>query len=104
MNHVVVELKRLREEKGITLRALAPKLGIAFSSLNAYETGRADPPLSRVLDLAHELGASVVVDAERPYSYAQAALVLEIKVSAASMTDQQCETLLAMVRGLSRNR
>lgn len=42
-------LKKLREERGLTLRAVASALHIGASTLNEYEKGLTDPKTSKFL-------------------------------------------------------
>ncbi len=45
-------LKRLREEKGLSLRELADKTGISKSSLSDYENALSDPSLTNIIIIA----------------------------------------------------
>jgi transcriptional regulator with XRE-family HTH domain len=64
MSKLTDTLRALRESQGMTLRELAPKVGVSHQTLGHYETGTVDPPASRLEAWAAALGASVVV--ERP--------------------------------------
>ena len=59
MNIVGVNIKRLREDKDITLRVLAKKLGISASFLSQIETGKASPSLSTLKNIADGLQVTV---------------------------------------------
>jgi len=59
MKIVGVNLKRLREEKGITLRELAKRLNVSASFLSQVETGKATPSLSTLKDIANSLSTTV---------------------------------------------
>lgn len=55
-------IKRIREEKGITQKALADSLGIDFKVMSAYETGYRKLELAsfeRVCKIADALGCKV---------------------------------------------
>ena len=53
LHQFATRLKHLREEKNMTLRALAEKTGISKSSLSNYENATDDPALSVVITLAN---------------------------------------------------
>jgi transcriptional regulator with XRE-family HTH domain len=59
MNIVGVNIKRLREEKDITLRELAKKLNVSASFLSQVETGKASPSLSTLKGIADTLGTTI---------------------------------------------
>jgi len=59
MKIVGVNIRRLREEKGITLRALAKKLNVSASFLSQVETGKASPSLSSLKNIADTLLTTV---------------------------------------------
>jgi transcriptional regulator with XRE-family HTH domain len=59
MRIVGVNIKRLREAKGITLRALAKQLGVSASFLSQVETGKASPSLSTLKNIADTLSTTV---------------------------------------------
>lgn len=62
MTDILIEqLRDRRESLGLTLRGIAPEVGIAFNTLAAYEAGRVDPPFSRVRKLAAALGLRLQV-------------------------------------------
>lgn len=44
-------LKKIRAERGLSLRDVALAVGIAYSSLCEYENGLSDPPTSKFLML-----------------------------------------------------
>lgn len=52
-------LRRLREDRGLTLRALAKKAGVGFVSVHRIETGKQDPTLSMLVRLAKALDVTV---------------------------------------------
>lgn len=52
-------IKRLRFEKGISLRQMASDLDISFSSLNAYENGISDPTLRTARKIADYFGKTI---------------------------------------------
>ncbi|MFA5008104.1 MAG: XRE family transcriptional regulator [Candidatus Omnitrophota bacterium] len=59
MNIVGVNIKRLREEKGMSLRTLAKQLKISASFLSQVETGKASPSLATLKNIADSLQATV---------------------------------------------
>lgn len=59
MNIMGVNLKRLREERGITLRDLAKRLHVSASFLSQIETGKAAPSLSTLKNIADALQTTV---------------------------------------------
>ncbi len=63
-------LRRLREDRGWTMEALAFKSGVSISSLGRIELGRASAAWATVQQIADALGVSMgelgaAVDAER---------------------------------------
>ncbi len=63
-------MRRLREDRGLTLEALAFKSGVSISSLGRIELGRTSAAWSTVVQVADALGVSMgklgaAVDAER---------------------------------------
>jgi transcriptional regulator with XRE-family HTH domain len=63
-------LRRLREDRGLTLEALAFKSGVSISSLGRIELGRTSAAWATVVQVADALGISMgklgaAVDAER---------------------------------------
>jgi transcriptional regulator with XRE-family HTH domain len=59
MKIIGVNIKRLREERGITLRALARQLKVSASFLSQVETGKASPSLSSLKAIADNLQTTV---------------------------------------------
>jgi len=59
MKIVGVNIKRLREEQGLTLRALAKKLGISASFLSQVESGKASPSLSTLKSISDSLSTTI---------------------------------------------
>jgi transcriptional regulator with XRE-family HTH domain len=63
-------LRRARTSRGLSLRAVAKRLGVSPSLISQVETGRAMPSVSTLYALATELGISLdellFVDAHRP--------------------------------------
>ncbi|MCO8270415.1 helix-turn-helix domain-containing protein [Actinoplanes sp. TRM 88003] len=64
MDAFVVELRRLRNEAGLTLRELSLKVHVSDSSLSRYFTGQALPPWEVVATLA-DLGGGDHVELRR---------------------------------------
>ena len=59
MKFVGVNIKRLREEQGLTLRSLAKKLGVSASFLSQVEGGKASPSLVTLKAIADSLATTV---------------------------------------------
>ena len=59
MKIVGINIKRLREEKKITLRELSKKLKVSASFLSQVETGKASPSLVSLKDIANALQTTV---------------------------------------------
>ena len=59
IRRVAMRLKRLRDEQGLSQRALAEKAGISREYLARLETARQDPTLSTLEKLAKALGVKV---------------------------------------------
>jgi transcriptional regulator with XRE-family HTH domain len=54
-----LRLRQLREQKGLSVRALAEKAGVDFSAINRIELGKSTPKLSTLEKLAKTLGVSI---------------------------------------------
>jgi putative transcriptional regulator len=54
-----MRLKQLREAKGWSQARLAGEAGVSREYIARLETGKHDPPLSRVEKLAHVLGVPI---------------------------------------------
>ena len=52
-------LRAIREQRGVSLRALKKASGVAVSNLALYEAGEGDPRLSTLRKLAKALGITV---------------------------------------------
>ncbi|MFA5069347.1 MAG: XRE family transcriptional regulator [Candidatus Omnitrophota bacterium] len=59
MKIIGVNIKRLREEQRLTLRALANKLGISASFLSQVESGKASPSLSTLKNISDVLSTTI---------------------------------------------
>jgi len=59
MKIVGINIKRLREDKGMTLRAFAKQLNVSASFLSQVETGKASPSLSTLKNIADTLSTTV---------------------------------------------
>ncbi len=59
MQFVGINIKRLRDEQGLTLRALAKKLGISASFLSQVESAKSSPSLSTLKAIADALSTTV---------------------------------------------
>lgn len=53
-----MQLKRLREKKGLSVRALAAKASMSYTYVSNVENGKVDPSLSVLKRLAAALGIS----------------------------------------------
>lgn len=61
MDPLRAQLRRLREAAGMTQRQLAAAMGMAPTTIQAYEDGRVDIPLSRLRLFAQHLGLTLEV-------------------------------------------
>ena len=59
MKIVGINIKRLRDDQGLTLRALADKLEISASFLSQVENGKASPSLSTLKSISDALSTTV---------------------------------------------
>jgi transcriptional regulator with XRE-family HTH domain len=59
MKIVGVNIKRAREEMGLTLRSMAKRMGISASFLSQVECGKASPSLSTLKNISDVLGTTV---------------------------------------------
>lgn len=63
----MLRLRKIRERKGVSLRALKQASGVAVSSLAQFEAGKGDPQLSTLRKLAKALNVTVAeLIGERP--------------------------------------
>ena len=59
MKNVGVNIKRMRQDKGIKLRQIARQLNVSASFLSQVETGKASPSLSTLKNIADALSTTV---------------------------------------------
>ena len=52
------EIRRLREENGLSQAALADALGVSRQTVNSIETGRYDPSLPLAFAIARHFGTT----------------------------------------------
>lgn len=52
-------LKKLRQEKNMTMKQMAELLGMVLRNYQRYETGEVDPPLSKAVALADYFDVSL---------------------------------------------
>lgn len=52
-------LKKYRAEHGLTQADLAGRLSVSQNAISQYESGKRNPPVSRIADIARALGCSV---------------------------------------------
>jgi transcriptional regulator with XRE-family HTH domain len=52
-------VRKLRVERGLSLRKLAKLTGIAYSNLSKFENGAHDPKLSTIARIAEALGVQM---------------------------------------------
>ena len=55
----VLRLRQIRDGKGVSLRALKKRSGVAVSSLARYEAGQGDPQLTTLRKIAKALDVTV---------------------------------------------
>jgi putative transcriptional regulator len=53
------EIRRLREEAGLSQGALGTELGVSRQTVNSLETGRYDPSLPLAFAIARYFGATI---------------------------------------------
>lgn len=62
-------IKRIRQEKGVSRKDLAEKLGVSEVSISTYENGQKQPPLEKIFSIADFLKVSVAsLTGENDYS------------------------------------
>lgn len=52
-------LRQLRKDHSLTQKQVADRTGINIKSINSYETGRCNPPYSKVILLAKFFNVSI---------------------------------------------
>lgn len=52
-------LKKYRAEYGLTQTDLAGRLSVSQNAISQYESGKRNPPVSKIADIARVLGCSV---------------------------------------------
>lgn len=55
----MLRIRKLRERKGVSLRELARRSGLGVATLSRIESGKANPRLNTLLQLADVLGVFV---------------------------------------------
>ncbi len=64
----MLRLREIREGKGVSLRALKKRSGVAVSSLARYEAGQGDPQLTTLRKIAKALDVTVAeLIGEKPF-------------------------------------
>ncbi len=64
----MLRLRQIREGKGVSLRALKKRSGVAVSSLARYEAGQGDPQLTTLRKIAKALDVTVAeLIGEKPF-------------------------------------
>ncbi len=64
----MLRLRQIREGKGVSLRALKKRSGVAVSSLARYEAGQGDPQLTTLRKIAQALDVTVAeLIGEKPF-------------------------------------
>ena len=63
VDNIGENIKRARKERGLTQRELGEKIGKKYSTVQKYENGIIEPPISVIRDIAAALGVD-------PYSIA----------------------------------
>ncbi|GIG22407.1 transcriptional regulator [Cellulomonas chitinilytica] len=53
------DIRRLRDEAGLSQAALAEALGVSRQTVNSLETGRYDPSLPLAFAIAHHFGTTI---------------------------------------------
>ncbi len=53
------EIRRLREEQGLSQAALGTALGVSRQTVNSLETGRYDPSLPLAFTIARHFGLAI---------------------------------------------
>ncbi|MDP9026623.1 MAG: helix-turn-helix transcriptional regulator [Actinomycetota bacterium] len=53
------EIRRMREQAGLSQGALATELGVSRQTINAIEAGKYDPSLTLAVRLARHFGSTV---------------------------------------------
>ena len=53
------EIRRLREERGLSQGALGRELGVSRQTVNSLETGRYDPSLPLAFTIARYFGCAI---------------------------------------------
>ena len=110
MADVPTQLRLRRESLGLTVRDLAPKIGVGFSALSKWETGRVDVPWSRLQEWAGELGVRLNVIAtdsatprieEMDLSGEQLALMKSVLELLPMISDDEAAMLRGQMEGLA---
>jgi len=113
MTDVPTQLRLRRESLGLTLRDLAPKIGVGFSALSKWETGRVDVPWSSLQNWADELGVRLHVIAtdstvprieEMDLSEEQRSLLRSVLELLPQLNDDEAEMLRGQMEGLAARR
>jgi transcriptional regulator with XRE-family HTH domain len=110
MLQVVQHLRELRSRSGVSQRALAARLGIAESTIAMRETGRAEPPVTALLEWGRALGVEIDLVVRDPKEDGEVELTdvqqraLEATARCiADVPDDKVPVLLAVLDGLRRS-
>ena len=63
---IIRQLRVLRTERGITLMRVGALIHMAYQTVNAWESGRHEPPISTVRRWARALGYDLVLVPREP--------------------------------------
>lgn len=108
MSEVYRLLRSHRERGGTTLRELAPRVGVAFSTLGQYELGQVDVPLSKLHAWAAALDLRIDMLLRRAaepqlvgLSDDQRALLRTVTAKVSALSDIECRMLVGQIELLS---
>lgn len=104
MADVHQQLRERRERSSLSLRDLAGRVGVAYSTLSQYETGRIDIPLSMLVAWAQALGLRIDI-LLRPKDQAdldvtsgeRRALLRSVTENVHMLTDRECRIIRGQI-------
>lgn len=106
MTEVGARFRALREASGLSLLEVAERVGVSEGTLSRWETGKIDPPASRLAPWGAAVGASVYISV-RPGRSAhlrpdQRALVDAVLDACPSLSADETGAVLGMLRIVTR--
>jgi transcriptional regulator with XRE-family HTH domain len=107
---LVSSLRDVRVQRGMSVRDLAPLVGVSFTTLAAWERGAIDPPLSKLRTWARALGGiATIVWSDttregRPVTMAKMELITTVFGALDDIEDSDAQFLARHIQTIAADR